>query len=156
MATIRAFEKLQVWQDARQLVNLTYDLTNRSEFSRDFALRDQIRRAAISVMSNIAEGLDAGSDSEFIRFLSYSFRSASEVQSQLYTALDQHYIEDTQFQIAYDLGVVVRKQIRGLMSYLAANKRPGRQIRENDQAYLVDPASYELGFDFPIEFLTND
>jgi four helix bundle protein len=89
MAKIESFEGLQSWQKARQLTNVVYDLTNHEGFARDFRLRDQIRDAAGSVMHNTAEGFDAGSNPEFIRFLKMARRSASEVQSQLYLALDR-------------------------------------------------------------------
>ena len=79
MATIQRFEDLQSWQKARQLVNAVYDLTDQPGFAKDFKLRDQIRDAAGSVMHNIAEGFDSGTDPEFIRFLKIARRSASEV-----------------------------------------------------------------------------
>lgn len=88
MAKIERFEDLQSWQKARELANVVYDLTNNSQFAKDFGLRNQIQRAAGSVMHNIAEGFDAGSNPEFIRFLKMARRSASEVQSQLYLAFD--------------------------------------------------------------------
>ena len=92
MTKITRFEDLQSWQKARQLTNAIYDLTGNSKFAKDFRLRDQIQSAAGSTMHNIAEGFDAGSDAEFIRFLKMARRSASEVQSQLYLALDRrHY-----------------------------------------------------------------
>lgn len=135
MGTVKQFEDLNVWKAARQLVNLIYQNTQRESFSRDFALRDQIRKAAISVMSNVAEGLDSGYDAEFIRFLGYSFRSVSEVQSQLYTALDQQYITEAEFAISYQKAIDVRKQVRSLIKYLATSKRSGRQIREGSIPY---------------------
>jgi len=79
MATIQRFEDLQSWQKARQLANAVYDLTDQPGFAKDFKLRDQIRDAAGSVMHNIAEGFDSGTDPEFIRFLKIARRSASEV-----------------------------------------------------------------------------
>jgi len=92
MPTIKRFEDLHCWKSSRELVDMVYEATNESPFNRDFGLRDQIRRAAVSIMSNIAEGFNAGSDSEFIRFLGISRRSVSETQSQSYIALDQKYI----------------------------------------------------------------
>lgn len=87
---IERFEDVQGWQEARVLANLVYDATSAGAFSKDFGLRDQICEAAGSVMHNIAEGFDAGLDSEFIPFLKYARRSASEVQSESYLALDRH------------------------------------------------------------------
>jgi len=101
MAKIEQFEDLQSWQKARQLTNLVYELTGHSEFARDFRLRDQIRDAAGSVMHNTAEGFDAGSNPEFIRFLKMARRSASEVQSQLYLALDRNYLTAEELKFAY-------------------------------------------------------
>ncbi|MEX1247597.1 MAG: four helix bundle protein [Anaerolineales bacterium] len=154
MATIKEFEKLQVWKAARILNNVIYEMTKQTAFSKDYALRDQIRKASISVMSNIAEGLDAGYDGEFIRFLSYSFRSVAEIQSQLYTALDEKYIDQEAFRTAYDQGVDIRKQIRGLITYLAKNKRPGLSVREDRSNYSVDKDYAGDGFDLPSHFTT--
>lgn len=92
MAKIERFEDLHSWQKARKLANLIYDLTGDANFSKDFRLKSQIQDAAGSVMHNIAEGFDAGTNPEFIRFLKIARRSASEVQSQLYFALDRKYI----------------------------------------------------------------
>lgn len=82
MATFKRFEEMHAWQSARELVKLIYEATKQNAFSRDFALRYQIRRAAISVMSKIAEGFGSGSDAEFVRFLGYARRSVSEAQSK--------------------------------------------------------------------------
>jgi four helix bundle protein len=93
MGKVRRFEDLLCWQKARQLANLVYDLTGHPAFAKDYKLRDQIQDAAGSVMHNIAEGCDAGTDPEFTRFLKIARRSASEVQSELYLALDRRYID---------------------------------------------------------------
>ena len=122
MAKIERFEDLKSWQKARQLANLIYDLSGGGEFRRDFELRNQIRSAAGSTMHNIAEGFDSGTDPEFVRFLKMSRRSASEVQSQLYLALDRHYITNDQLQAAYKLATEVKKLVNGLISYLHTNK----------------------------------
>ncbi|MCX7840389.1 MAG: four helix bundle protein [Anaerolineae bacterium] len=119
---IKRFEDLQAWQKARTLANLIYDLTEHSTFAKDFQLRDQIRRAASSVMHNIAEGFDSGSDLEFVRFLKMARRSASETQSELYLALDRKYITQEEMQKAYDLASEVKKLINGLIAYLHSNK----------------------------------
>ena len=94
---IEKFEELDSWKKARELTNLIYDLTEQEGFKKDFRLCGQVRDASGSIMHNIAEGFDAGSDAEFIRFLKISRRSASEVQSQLYLALDRqiHYKQST-------------------------------------------------------------
>ncbi|MEX2161462.1 MAG: four helix bundle protein [Anaerolineales bacterium] len=157
MGTIKEFEKLQVWRSARILNNLVYGITKQPPFLKDFALRDQIRKASISVMSNIAEGLDAGYDGEFIRFLSYAFRSVAEIQSQLYTALDETYIDQDTFQKIHDQGADVRRQIRGLITYLSNNKRPSLSIREERFSYIAGEGDQNIdGFDIPPQFIASD
>ncbi len=99
---IERFEDIQAWQEARTLANLIYDATDQGAFTKDFGLRNQIREAAGSVMHNIAEGFDAGSDTEFIHFLKYARRSASEVQSESYLAKDRRYLTEEQFKAIYD------------------------------------------------------
>ena len=89
---VRTFEDLEIWKDARALTWEIYQLTRDSKFSNDFALRDQIRRAAVSIMSNIAEGFERGGNQEFIQFLYVAKASCGEVRSQLYVTLDQSYI----------------------------------------------------------------
>lgn len=115
---IERFEDIQGWQKARELTRIVYAATRQGEFARDYGLRDQIRRAAISVMANIAEGFDAGSDVEFIRFLRYARRSASEVQSHLYVALDQGYITQDRFNQIYHTATEARRLIGGFIRYL--------------------------------------
>jgi four helix bundle protein len=118
MTKIQRFEELQSWQKARVLVNLIYDLTERPKFAKDFRLCGQIQDAAGSVMHNIAEGFDSGTNPEFIRFLKMSRRSASEVQSELYLALDRKYISQEELVRAYDLATETKKLINGMISYL--------------------------------------
>ncbi len=103
MATIEKFEDLQCWQKARQVTNMVYDLTEHPKFAKDFRLSGQIQGAASSIMHNIAEGFDSGTNPEFIRFLKMSRRSASEVQSELYLALDRKYVTQDELTKAYNL-----------------------------------------------------
>ena len=98
---IRHFEDIQAWQEARKLVKMVYLLTDEGKFAKDFGLRDQIRRASVSIMANIAEGFDCDSQGEFARFLGIARRSAVEVQSLLYTALDVGYITNEDFKKYY-------------------------------------------------------
>lgn len=102
MALISRFEDIHAWQEARKSVRMIYTLTDDGAFARDFGLRDQLRRAAVSVMANIAEGFDCDSKVEFARFLGIARRSAVEVQSLLYAALDLEYISESQFKESYD------------------------------------------------------
>ena len=123
------FEELPCWIEARRLSQAVFSLIRGAEFRRDFSLRDQLWRSAGSVMDNIAEGFDDGSTRELIRFLGYSQRSCSEVQSQLYRALDSSYITASQFDEVYRLASECRKQIKGFRRYLRsfhrAVKSPG-------------------------------
>ena len=121
MTKIERFEDLQSWQKARLLTNLVYDLTGHSDFSKDFRMRDQIRDAAGLVMHNVAEGFDSGSNPEFIRFMKMARRSASEVQSQLYLALDRKYITIEELKKAYDLATEAKRLINGIIAYLRKN-----------------------------------
>jgi four helix bundle protein len=137
MTTVKRFEDLHCWQSSRALVNMIYETTNESPFNRDFGLRDQIRRAAVSVMSNIAEGFNAASDAEFMRFLSFSRRSISETQSQIYVALDQQYINQDLFNKIYEKAKETEKQINALIGYL--NKSKSRYAAKEEQsAYSLD------------------
>jgi len=102
MATIKRFEDVKAWQEARELAALVYDITQTGTFARDFGLRDQIRRAAVSVGSNIAEGFARNGNKEFAKFLWIAKGSAAEVQSQLYTAVDVGHISKGQFQSVYE------------------------------------------------------
>jgi four helix bundle protein len=119
MTTIKNFEDLESWKKARELAGIIYALTRKEKFSRDFGLRDQIQRAAGSAMHNIAEGFEAGYDPEFVRFLKMARRSAGEVQSELYLALDAGYITSDELKKAYDLAVDAKKLINGLITYLS-------------------------------------
>jgi four helix bundle protein len=122
MTTIKRFEDLQSWQKGRQLANVIYDLTEHPKFAKDFRLCSQIQDAAGSIMHNIAEGIDSGTNPEFIRFLKMSRRSASEVQSELYLALDRKYITQNELAAAYDLATETKKLINGLIGYLRKPK----------------------------------
>ncbi|MFC2105554.1 four helix bundle protein [Candidatus Bipolaricaulota bacterium] len=118
MAKVERFEDLSVWQTSRKVVSVIYDVTAVGVFSRDFSLRDQIRRAAVSVPSNIAEGFSRHSNKEFIQYLFISKGSAAEAQSQLYVALDQEYVSQEQFDEIYNQLETVAKQISRFITYL--------------------------------------
>jgi len=89
---IDRFEDIEAWQVGRELTRKIYEAARVERFARDFGLRDQVQRAAVSIMANIAEGFDSQSNKAFIQFLGYALRSATEVQSHLYVALDQGYV----------------------------------------------------------------
>jgi len=117
---IERFEDIEAWQLARELTHKVYHLTNKADFARDFGLKGQIQEAAGSSMHNIAEGFDSETNPEFVRFLRYAKRSCTEVQSELYVALDQHYITDLEFQDVYEHAGRTRAAIRGFIKYLLA------------------------------------
>ena len=124
---IERFEDIEAWQLARELTRKVYDLTKKPKFARDFGLKRQIQEAAGSSMHNIAEGFDSETNPEFIRFLRYAKRSCTEVQSELYVALDQHYIKDGEFQDVYDHAGRTRAAIRGFIKYLLAYEQDRRE-----------------------------
>jgi four helix bundle protein len=114
MSLITRFGDIKAWQEARRLTQQIYKLSKEGEFARDFGLRDQIRRAAVSGMTNIAEGFDCDSKKEFARFLGIARRSVVEVQSLLYVALDAEYIDDNSFQKHYSQANKAKSLIGGL------------------------------------------
>ena len=115
---IEKFEDIDSWKVARELTVRIYEITKKENFTKDYALKDQIRRAAISIMANIAEGFDGGSNKSFANFLSYSFRSSTEVQSLLYIAKDQNYIDENEFTDLYDKNTKIKNLIGGFKRYL--------------------------------------
>ncbi len=118
---INSFTEIESWIKARELVGMIYELTERNNFSKDYSLKDQIRRASISIMSNIAEGFDSGSNKSFANFLNYSIRSASEVNSHLYVALDLKYISEEDFQIIEEKIKSIKNLLIGFKKYLIKN-----------------------------------
>ena len=124
-------EDLEVWQEGRYLTKMIYDITKRKAFSKDFALKDQIRRAAISITSNIAEGYERYSDKQFLYFLSIAKGSTSEVRSQLYVALDQEYIDPDKFDVLYQNASRTINKIGGLNHYLES-KPKSKKPKPND------------------------
>jgi len=115
---IEKFEDIQTWQLARELVKETYELTRDKNCSRDYGFKDQIQRSSISIMANIAEGFDSQSDIEFVKFLNYSKRSTSEVQSHLYVALGQEYVIQEKFDELYEKCKEIKRLIGGFIRYL--------------------------------------
>ena len=113
---IERFEDIEAWQLARELTRKVYDLTKKPKFARDVGLKNQIQEAAGSSMHNIAEGFDSETNPEFIRFLRSAKRSCTEVQSELYVALDQRYITNAAFQDVYDHAGRTRAAIRGFIN----------------------------------------
>ncbi len=118
---IKRFEDIDSWKAGRELTKIIYDLTSKGSFNKDFGLKDQIQRASVSIIANIAEGFDSKSNKAFINFLNYSFRSASEVQSLLYVAFDQKYINESDFNIAYEQCNEIKNLIGGFIRYLKSS-----------------------------------
>jgi four helix bundle protein len=130
MATFERFEDIEAWKKARSLVNMVYELTGASEFGRDYGLKDQIRRAAVSVLSNIAEGFEREGNAEFCRFLGIAKGSCGEVRAQLYVAVDQRYITAEQFDVALHGAVEVSRMISGLIKYLRQAEPRDSKLRK--------------------------
>jgi four helix bundle protein len=129
MATFERFEDIEAWKKARLLANVIYRMTAAGEFTRDYGLKDQIRRAAVSVLSNIAEGFEREGNTEFCRFLTIAKGSCGEVRAQLYVALDQHYITAEQFDTAAHQAVEVSRMVSGLVKYLHQSKLRGPKFK---------------------------
>jgi four helix bundle protein len=114
MSRIEKFEDFIAWQKARALTAEVYQITGQGKFAKDFGLRDQIRRASVSVMSNIAEGFERGRASEFHQFLSVAKASCAEVRSQLYVSLDAGYVTAEEFEHLMKIAVELGRIIGGL------------------------------------------
>ncbi len=118
MGTFSKFEDIQAWIKAREVTNIIYKLSNKSDFARDFGLRDQMRRASVSIMANIAEGHGRRSKIEFANFLNIARGSAIELQSHLYIAKDLKYISGEEFEKVYALLEEISKMTVALAKYL--------------------------------------
>jgi len=115
---MRTFEEIEAWQFSRELAKLIYEATKQGQFAHDYGLKDQIQRAAVSIMSNIAEGFERGSNKEFMNFLSIAKGSCGEVRSQLYVAFDQGYIDESQFERMVHLCVRVSVMLQAFIAAL--------------------------------------
>ena len=131
MPTITRFEDFDVFKEARKLVNAIYTISGAGHFARDFALRDQMRRAAISILSNFGEGFERDGKAEFLQFLSIAKGSLGEIKAQLYIALDQKYITSTDFERLHSLVEQTGKMLAGLMIYLRRTETKGIKFKVN-------------------------
>ena len=136
MPTITRFEEIEAWQTARELTKLIYSLTEETKFSRDFGLKDQIRRASVSVMSNISEGFESQTQAQFIRYLGFAKASAGEVRSQLYISHDLEYISQEQFTKAFAMAEKASRQTARFISYLETHPQ-SQKVREDSAEYEV-------------------
>lgn len=128
MAKLERFEDIEAWRKARELTKGVYGITAGGEFVRDFGLRDQIRRAAVSVLSNIAEGFERSRDKELLHFLSIAKGSCGEVRAQLYVAFDQAYIHESQLQELTKQAIEVSRLLSGFMKYLSVSGNPKTKV----------------------------
>ena len=133
MATIEGFEDIQAWKTCRILAKEIYQETSRAPLSRDFGFRDQIRRAAVSGMSNIAEGFERGGNNEFHQFMSMAKGSVGEVRSQLYVALDVGYLEQKDFNRLFAIADEAGRLIGGFMSYLEKSDHKGPKFKKTNK-----------------------
>lgn len=118
VATFKTFEEIQAWQKAREVTKKIYLISSKGDFATDFSLRDQVKRASVSIMANIAEGHGRRTRAEFANFLNISRGSAIELQSHLYVALDMNYITRAEFDETYRLLDEISKMTVALAKYL--------------------------------------
>jgi four helix bundle protein len=133
MARIERFEDIEAWKKGRELRKAIYTCSRHDAFGTDFALRDQIRRAAISITSNIAEGFERGGNKEFMQILAHSKGSCGEVRDQLYAALDEQYISADQFESLCRQAVEISRMISGLMRYLKQSEMKGAKFKTDER-----------------------
>ena len=137
MATIQRFEEIEAWKTARLLTRQIYRLSNQGPFARDYGLRDQMRRAAVSIMSNIAEGFESHTQALFVNYLGRAKASAGELRAQLYVALDANYLNQTQFDQLFDQVDKCSRQLSRFISYLQSQPNK-RRVRETTVQYEVE------------------
>lgn len=128
---VENFEDLNVYKQARDLTNKIYEITRQGLFTKDYGLRDQLRRASVSVMSNIAEGFERGTNAEFIQFLFIAKGSCGEARAQLSIAFDQKYIDKNIYESLIDQCQRISGMLNNLITYLKKSKFKGRSLRSN-------------------------
>jgi four helix bundle protein len=129
MATIKRFEDIISWQKARELNKLIGDITDLGKFKRSYKLIDQIESSSGSIMDNIAEGFERGGNKEFIQFLYISKGSCGEFRSQLYRALDRHYLTQVEFDLLYNLAKEIIILLQKLVDYLHKSEMKGTKFK---------------------------
>jgi len=128
---IEKFEDIEAWKEARKMVNRIYKVCSVNVFKRDFSLADQMKRAAVSIMANIAEGYARNGNKEFIRFLFIAKSSAAELQSHLYVAFDQGYIDNEDFQEIYRDLDKIQRMLSNFIKYLYSTLKPNKRKEPN-------------------------
>jgi len=129
VAVVKKFEDLDTWQKARDLCRVIYDISSCGNFNKDYGLKDQIRRASVSVLSNISEGFERENNKEFILFLYYAKGSCGEVRTQLYVALDQKYISEEEFERVSNQTLELSRMISGFIKYLQNTPIKGSRFK---------------------------
>jgi len=130
ISKIESFEDIKAWQKAKILSLKIYEITDSGALAKDFGLRDQLRRASVSIMSNIAEGFERGGNKEFVQFLSQSKASAAEIQSEVHVGRGVGYIDEETFRELYDTADEVRSLIGGFIRYLKGSDRKGPKFEK--------------------------
>ncbi len=146
MPTVEHFEDLRVWQEARSIVTAVYKLTAQFPAAERYDLASQIQRAAVSTMSNIAEGFERGTNKEFIHFLYIAKGSNGEVRSQAYTALDLKYIPQAECDDLIERCETLSRRLYSFIEYLKKTPYKGAKLRESDPTWYLTseiPASEE-------------
>jgi four helix bundle protein len=129
MTTFKSFEEMEVWQKARSFTRKIYSISDQRPFCKDFGLRDQIRRASVSVMANIAEGFERSGNAEFTQFLAIAKGSVGEVAAQLYVAFDQRYITREIFDELGDETKQLGSMLGGLIKYIKKSGMKGLKYK---------------------------
>src|SRR5512133_781412 len=130
MSTIPRFEEIDAWITVRELTRMIYEFTDRGNFAKDFGLKNQIQRASVSIMSNIAEGFESRTQPQFLGYLGHAKASAGEVRCQLYIAKDLNYLDQEQFKRVFDLADKTSRQIYRFMSYIETHPQSHRVYEE--------------------------
>lgn len=146
MSKISQFEDLEVWQKAKKTSVAIYKLTNDQLFQKDFGLKDQIRRASVSVVSNIAEGFERNGNKEFIQFLSFAKGSAGELRAQLHIAFEIGYLNEKAFSELQSEVTSISKMLSGFIDYLKSSELRGTKYVREDAATYNSPGSKTLNF----------
>jgi four helix bundle protein len=136
--TFRKFEDIEIWKDGREVVKKVYDLTSRIPFSADKGLKDQIRRAAVSICANIAEGYARRGNREMIKFLWISKGSAAEVQSHLYHALDFSYMDQASFELLYERLEKIQIRIFHLIKTLTIDSSRQKSLEQSSPSSSIE------------------
>jgi len=130
MATYKSFEDLPVWKSAKDLAAIVYKVTSKGKVSKDYGLKDQIQRAAVSVSSNIAEGFERGTKRGFVQFLYIARGSCGELRSQIFIAKDIGYLDNREFEELYNTTKKVSNQINGFIEYLKTTNILGQKFQD--------------------------